>query len=1110
MQPGTGSSAWRLLRKAGETDAGYAIRCEEHKKRADSRRDDWATKRQPENEAHTAARRVDERLLTADQYRELYLIAQAPGHRCSACDGPVEVAAAIRHTTTAPWKTFCSTECSTAATTAPARQTPSGTSLTIDIWPAADPAHATGCLSSTTSGELVRMALVGNALVDAGGGLLQMCRVQPWKRRCKSCAVTSEPGSADCAERGLWPGDVIYDRGKMIWRKGTFLVSTDLVSAGFYSHFFANTAITGQLEAWSARSQGLGSDVSLQSKRMVTLFATVISAFGTGYIAVREDLLFGGAVCPICAELGCRAASVDFSGKYGRKGGAKVDESAADRGAHRLTAQREARVAAQLRTPRCLLMDRPTVDDYVMTDFRTRVALGLLSASQAAKMTDCPTVQFKCNSHGVDTDPALSSDWLEVAKEKQLGVAMCSHNVVLAAISTPMNENSSLIRALLYSVLSGDSFRVYTRVTVGANGVLEFIKFMVWIYDIACQLLVNTKAIFQKTHGTQSAPTPPAADVPAFTVMTKEALATAAADTVFEGLAEEVAEALIEQFFVEQPLTAAERSELRTRELAEEAAIRTAAAEAAATKKAAEDRAAYLHDLLRLECVQMGIGAFHAPVHKDACLLERSQHAIKWLGNPFGENCEAFFAQLGHSHNQVKMLGETYRPQIAIVLGVHNFRRDAKQAASINRQLNAGGDKIAGSMLKLLGYRQFFPCFEGPENDDAFKAWMEELVPQLVDEARTGGTDKAHKDQLGWQPEHTVAECEVQATAIDAHVGSVREAAGSAAASVDGAYCKKGDVAPNGLLLAVLLGHDKLQVTRTFSGASAQLLRFHDAKEKAMEELKKACASAGLDAFGVSDACETRLQAARSELPGFQVARSRRHVDKVLVAYRLSSGRLVGKDKPKTKVGYLALTRLLTSLKKALELAIDCHNAWLSRAIPVKASDSTRKAEVPIGLKTLLQHDTSEGLTGLTKADAPKDIKMAMVLLSRRIDREEENVPLMLAEAAALHTNHLHRITRLRAELLDAPKLAAKSEDVRVQWGWAEMMRRELRRQSQLLHSWNCIFKNYPAESVVIAPKDIELRDSVLHQLNHQHHQPDDDTEEMDEATNEEVPESDA
>jgi hypothetical protein len=166
MQPGTGSSAWLLLRKAGETDAAYVIRCEEYKKKTDSRRDDWNTKRQPENEAHTAARRVDERLLAAVQYRDLYLIGQAPGHRCCACDGPVKVAAAIRHTTTAPWKTFCSTECSIAATTAPARQTPSGTSLTIDIWPAADPAHAAGCLSSTTSGELVRMALVGNALVD--------------------------------------------------------------------------------------------------------------------------------------------------------------------------------------------------------------------------------------------------------------------------------------------------------------------------------------------------------------------------------------------------------------------------------------------------------------------------------------------------------------------------------------------------------------------------------------------------------------------------------------------------------------------------------------------------------------------------------------------------------------------------------------------------------------------------------------------------------------------------------------------------------------------------------------------------------------------------------
>ena len=207
-----------------------------------------------------------------------------------------------------------------------------------------------------------------------------------------------------------------------------------------------------------ARSQGLGSDVSLQSKRMVTLFATATSTYGAGYVVVREDLLFGGAVCPICAELGCRAASVDFSNKYGRKGGAKVDESAADRGAHRLTAQREARVAAQLRTPRCLLMDRRTGDDYVKTDFRTRVALGLLSATQAAKMTDCPTVKFKCNSHGVDTDPALSSDWLEVAKEKQLGVAMCSHNVVLHEHTNEREQqpnSGSPVQHTIRCVLSG-------------------------------------------------------------------------------------------------------------------------------------------------------------------------------------------------------------------------------------------------------------------------------------------------------------------------------------------------------------------------------------------------------------------------------------------------------------------------------------------------------------------------------------------------------------------------------------------------------------------------------------------------------------------------------
>jgi hypothetical protein len=190
-----------------------------------------------------------------------------------------------------------------------------------------------------------------------------------------------------------------------------------------------------------------------------------ISTFGTGYVAVREDQLFGGAVCHICAELGCRAASVDFSAKYGRKGGATVDESAADRGAHRLKAQREARVAELLRTPRCLLMDGPTVDDDVKKDFHTRVALGLLSASQAAKMTE-----FKCSSHG-DPDPALSSDWLEVAKEKQLGVANVQPQRRPRRHQHTNEREQQPIGALLYSVLSDESFRVYTRVTVGADGV---------------------------------------------------------------------------------------------------------------------------------------------------------------------------------------------------------------------------------------------------------------------------------------------------------------------------------------------------------------------------------------------------------------------------------------------------------------------------------------------------------------------------------------------------------------------------------------------------------------------------------------------------------------
>jgi hypothetical protein len=103
------------MRHAGETDAADALRCEEYAKRADRRRDDWATKRQPENEAHTAAPPVDERLLAVNQYQSLFsspkLQADAAGHATV----PVAVATAIRHTTSAPSKTVCSMECSSAA-----------------------------------------------------------------------------------------------------------------------------------------------------------------------------------------------------------------------------------------------------------------------------------------------------------------------------------------------------------------------------------------------------------------------------------------------------------------------------------------------------------------------------------------------------------------------------------------------------------------------------------------------------------------------------------------------------------------------------------------------------------------------------------------------------------------------------------------------------------------------------------------------------------------------------------------------------------------------------------------------------------------------------------
>jgi hypothetical protein len=148
------------------------------------------------------------------------------------------------------------------------------------------------------------------------------------------------------------------------------------------------------------------------------------------------------------------------------------------------------------------LISKERLNEYVKGDFAARVKLKLLSPAKATAMTvgGCGKVNFKSTSNEEADLAAQPPLFVAGAREATLGVGMCPHGYIATAASTHMPENGAIIRCMLDDMLA-EPLRVHT--TTGPDGREE--KDGTILYDVGCQLGINTQEIFAEHHGTSQA-----------------------------------------------------------------------------------------------------------------------------------------------------------------------------------------------------------------------------------------------------------------------------------------------------------------------------------------------------------------------------------------------------------------------------------------------------------------------------------------------------------------------------------------------------------------------------------------------------------------------------
>ena len=507
----------------------------------------------------------------------------------------------------------------------------------------------------------------------------------------------------------------------------------------------------------------------------------------------------------------------------------------------------------------------------------------------------------------------------------------------------------------------------------------------------------------------------------------------------------------------------------------QQAAAKKSAEEVATAKKAQDAADAILAERLNIERLKFGVCAMHGNMHGSNCQLTCHQFALKGLGTPMGERAEVAFGEMRNDHNKNARLGKLYRTVLEVTFHATNFKADKGQSSLIDAKLKRGGNKIAENVTKLTGYRKLFvKTFDGQSKDAAWSDYLAGLFTDLVSEAGDGGADGAHKAQLGWTAAHTIEECDEQIAAMTAHIESIAQVAGSS-------FSKKGAMPPE-LLVALDLSGDSLKPTTTFLGAQAILANLRSARERAIVELQKECTAedaSEADESGHYDeeAYNGKLDLARSQLATMMWHRAHRHVDSTVVSFRFAREQLQPDRSmlgvAPTKASNAANVALLANRRKHLVCSIACCNGWHAKA--AAATPGSLPATHQLVFDDLVAATTSEGHGLLTVDSAPRTIRLAIHFLHRRVDREIEQQTILLDEASHLHADLLERIRLLTVEL-DAPtrmQTKTKSNDIRVQQGWAAVVLLERDRLIGRLKDWKEVFTGYPRDKLRIS--DVNL-----------------------------------
>ena len=477
---------------------------------------------------------------------------------------------------------------------------------------------------------------------------------------------------------------------------------------------------------------------------------------------------------------------------------------------------------------------------------------------------------------------------------------------------------------------------------------------------------------------------------------------------------------------------------------------------------------AILKDIARLY-----IGGFHEHMHALECRLKMSQYTIPGAGLDLADAPESYFHFLRLFHNLFNKMGAMFMPSVEVLLSVTNTRYQAGLPKMLQDSLHLADTTLTKHVRILAGIRSCFKQFTERGSTAAFRTKVDEWAKSVT--AITSHKDAKTKENIGWRPEHTLAEAEFRSDALKRYMTSKRTddlLLALPIASQGAKIPKEGDKLQ--LKVRALQVEVERSLHRAERDAAADfkaLAEYDDYNSDDFEDSWETSQKPRILAFA-----SEQVDLARRQLPSLQLKRLSIAIAHNTAMYHACRDLAHSRDL-NDKASSGQCTTFKTKTRARIACLVDAYNVW-HRTLP----PDIRGESHPLSVEACLSEDVSKqalanGAGALDAEHAPLPLILLSIRSTNKTKRAVEHRAIKTNEVCALHAELLDRIGELAIASKPLPAEIAGA-DSRLRWGWQRALLDERERLKRILNEWKGRFGKDAAFRIAAA--DINRRNAIL------------------------------